>query len=317
MPDEYAISDLTLSSGITNNDLMEISTPDTSSETGYSSVSATVIQMATKMLKAIQFTSDLNTTDKTIIGAINEILASGGASIMYGTTAPTAQQGSNGNLYVQYTAGTGGASDIVDALYVKLDGAWCEIETGGGSGAGGHTIIDDSGTSLTQRTKLQFKGVYSEDNSTDDTTEIDVVREMTKAQFDQLSAAEKTGFINTTDETSQINATEIPITSGSATNTKSYIDSGLSGKADISTTCKYIQTTITWNANTNRFDIPSQSPKPVQPQQCLIGRNSSNGSIYALWYVSTDENFALGAVISGSAPTSNQACYVNYVVPNT
>lgn len=108
----------------------------------------------------------------------------------------------------------------------------------------------------------------------------------------------------------------LPITSGGVS-TKSYIDSGLSGKADKSTTCRYIQTTITWNANTNRFDIPSQSPRPVQAQQCLIGRNSSTGALYALWYVSTDENFSLGAVLSGTAPTSGQTCYINYVVPNS
>lgn len=144
MPDEYTISGLTQSSGITNTDLMELATPDVSSETGYSSVSATVVQLASYMLKNILFSSDLNTTNKTIIGAINEVLAGGGASIMYGTTAPTAQQGSNGNLYVQYTAGTGGASDTVDALFVKLDGAWCEIETGGGAEPIETTITNQS-----------------------------------------------------------------------------------------------------------------------------------------------------------------------------
>lgn len=69
------------------------------------------------------------------------------------------------------------------------------------SGSGGHTIVDNDGTSLAQRTKLQFLGAYSEDNSTDDTTEVNVVREMTKAEFDLLSAAEKTGLINITDIT--------------------------------------------------------------------------------------------------------------------
>lgn len=137
MPDEYTISSMTLSSGITNDDLMELATPDQSSETGYTSVSATVVMLAIKMLKGILFSSDLNTTDKTIIGAINEILAGGGggsASILYGTTAPSSSQGEDGNLYVQYTEGTGGADDTVDALFVKLDGAWCQISTGGGGG---------------------------------------------------------------------------------------------------------------------------------------------------------------------------------------
>ena len=88
-------------------------------------------------------------------------------------------------------------------------------------------------------------------------------------------------------------------------------------KADTSITCKYIQTTITWNANTNRFDIPSGTPRPVQAQQCLIGRNSSTGALYALWYVSTDQDFQIGATLSGNAPTNGQTCYVNYVIPNT
>lgn len=213
---------------------------------------APIGQIARKTAESITYTN-LTTTAKTLVGAINE-LKSLGSPILLGTSAPTSQQGANGNLYVQYTEGTGGADDEVDAIFVKIDGAWCEISTGGGGGSGGHTIVDDSGTSLTQRTNLQFNGAYSEDNSTDDTTEVNVVRSMTKAEYNQLSAAEKVGFINITDETSQINATEIPmsasdsdtiadkidglnaatlpIESGSSTNTKDYIDSGLSGKAD-------------------------------------------------------------------------------------
>lgn len=73
MPDEYAISDLTQANELTNNDLIEVSTVDTLSETGFSSVKATLVQIATKILKGIQFASDLFTTDKTIVGAINEV----------------------------------------------------------------------------------------------------------------------------------------------------------------------------------------------------------------------------------------------------
>lgn len=68
--------------------------------------------------------------------ATNDIWYNGddaeGSSVFYGTSAPTSQLGVNGNLYVKYTEGTGGASDTVDDLYVKLDGAWCQISTGGG-----------------------------------------------------------------------------------------------------------------------------------------------------------------------------------------
>lgn len=77
-----------------------------------------------------------------------------------------------------------------------------ENKTGGGGGSGGHTILDDSGTSLAQQPNLQFKGAYSEDNNTDSVTEVNIVRSMTKAEFDLLSADEKVGIINITDDVS-------------------------------------------------------------------------------------------------------------------
>ena len=70
----------------------------------------------------------------------------------------------------------------------------------GGSGSGGHVIEDTNGTALTQRADLQFVGVYTEDDSANDRTKVNVVRTMTKAQMDALSAAEKVGFIRTSDE---------------------------------------------------------------------------------------------------------------------
>lgn len=97
----------------------------------------------------------------------------------------------------------------------------------------------------------------------------------------------------------------------------SAVVNGLSGKADISITCKMVQTTLTFNSTLNRFTLPSGTPLPAQPQQCLVARNSSTGAIYALWYVSTDQNFQIGATLSGTAPSNNQTCYINYTVPNT
>ncbi len=70
----------------------------------------------------------------------------------------------------------------------------------GSGGSGGHTIIDNDGTALTQRDEMQFVGTYSEDDSTNEITKVNIVREMTKAEFDLLSDDEKTGIINVTDE---------------------------------------------------------------------------------------------------------------------
>ena len=117
-------------------------------------------------------------------------------------------------------------------------------------------------------------------------------------------------------DTSDFVATNLPISGSDTTNTKSYIDSGLSSKADTSITCKTVQTTLTFNSSLNRFTVASGTPLPVQPQQCLLARNSSSGAIYALWYVSTDQNFQIGAILSGTAPANGNTCYVNYTVPN-
>lgn len=98
----------------------------------------------------------------------------------------------------EYIGGTQTFSGL-NTTSKNLVGAINEVAQGGGSG--GHTILDNEGDALTQRSNLQFKGAYSDDNSTDDTTEVNVVRSMTKAEFDLLSADEKVGFINITDIT--------------------------------------------------------------------------------------------------------------------
>ena len=87
-----------------------------------------------------------------------------------------------------------------------ISGAINELEQGGGGGGtGGHTIKDDDGTSLTQRANLQFKGVYSHDDSTNSASVVEVAREMTWAEYQLLSAAEKKGLIMITDRTGDSN----------------------------------------------------------------------------------------------------------------
>lgn len=89
--------------------------------------------------------------------------------------------------------------DNTDSGLVATDvqAAIDELAEGGGGGGGGHTIVNDSGTSMTQRSDLQFNGVYTSDNSTDNTTEVNIIREMTEAQYSQLTDAEKKGIIVT------------------------------------------------------------------------------------------------------------------------
>lgn len=132
-------TDLTQASTINETDIVA-----TSQYSGgiWSSLKATISQIANKIVSGINYNS-LSTTDKTIIGAINEAAQSGGS--------------------------------------------------------GGHTILDDGGTALSQEDNLQFVGVYSEDDSVNDTTKVNIVREMTQAQYELLSADEKKGIIRLTD----------------------------------------------------------------------------------------------------------------------
>ena len=78
--------------------------------------------------------------------------------------------------------------------------AFFPINVGDSSSGGGHTILNDNGTSLAQESNLQFRGAYSRDDSISGKTVVEVARSMTKAEFDQLTEAEKTGIINVTDE---------------------------------------------------------------------------------------------------------------------
>lgn len=64
----------------------------------------------------------------------------------------------------------------------------------------GHTIENSAGTDMPQEENLQFVGVYTEDDPTNDRTKVNIVREMTSTQMQSLTAAQKKGFIRTTDE---------------------------------------------------------------------------------------------------------------------
>lgn len=70
--------------------------------------------------------------------------------------------------------------------------------------SGGHEIEDQSGDTLTQRDKMRFTGAYSHDDSTNEVTKIDIVREMTVSQKDSLSGDEIEGFQWTTDENDEL-----------------------------------------------------------------------------------------------------------------
>ena len=75
----------------------------------------------------------------------------------------------------------------------------------------GHLIKNSSGQEVTDRQFLQFNGAYLGDDSVGDATKVNVVRTMTQAQFNALSAAEKEGFIYISDAAGQLTASEVAL----------------------------------------------------------------------------------------------------------
>ena len=75
MPDSKPISQLITAEQESANDLIETSIPNAMTETGYVSRKRTFAVVANWICNVFQFTSALQTTAKTIIGAINEAFA--------------------------------------------------------------------------------------------------------------------------------------------------------------------------------------------------------------------------------------------------
>lgn len=69
-----------------------------------------------------------------------------------------------------------------------------------GTAKQGHIVQDTDGTEMPQEENLQFVGVFTEDDATNDRTKVNIVREMTSTQMQSLTTAQKKGFIRTTDE---------------------------------------------------------------------------------------------------------------------
>lgn len=209
---EKKFSELATASQIEENDIAAIS-HETSGVWG--SFKATIGAIAQKIITNINFTSAFNTNAKTVAGAINEKLTSNAVADIEVSPAESAHSEGdyliyNGLLYLV-------VDDIAigDAL---TTGAGGNIETAqiadGIGGGGGHEILNDAGSALPQENKLQFKGVYSHDDSTNGKTVIDVTREMTQAEYDLLSADEKKGIIRITDDNYVCDGTEVKYSTG-------------------------------------------------------------------------------------------------------
>ena len=163
-----SFSELTSASYVSNSDILAISQENSGT---YSSKKTTVKEVSDFANQ--NFAEEYDSTSSYAVGdyCIYE-------SVLYKCTAST----------------TGSFDNTKWTSVVVTD----EMGSGGGGGAG-HTIKDDGGNALTQRSNLQFKGVYSHDDPTNSASVVEVARSMTWAEYQLLSADEKKGLITITD----------------------------------------------------------------------------------------------------------------------
>lgn len=90
MPDSKPISELITAEQTTANDLFETAIPNAMTETGYVSRKVTLGTIANFLFNTLQF-SNLHTTVKNIIGAINEVLSSAGGGTVLTETLNAGQ----------------------------------------------------------------------------------------------------------------------------------------------------------------------------------------------------------------------------------
>lgn len=155
-------SELETASEIKNSDFMALS-QDTGN--GKVSLKATILAIATKMLTAINFTSALQTEDKTVLGAINEVAQGGGGG---GTGGHTIID-ENGNSMsaragLQFVGGANVSDDstnnktIVDiASAGGIDGVFVDTDNLISSG----TLSNSGTTSYTATEDCYFVGYSS------------------------------------------------------------------------------------------------------------------------------------------------------------
>lgn len=78
-------------------------------------------------------------------------------------------------------------------------------------------------------------------------------------------------------------------------------------------TSNLVSVMLSWNTGVG-FKLPDSTPAPVGGRQiALCGRNTTNGSIYAVWYDGGSRSFRMGSVISGSNPSDGEAIALEYL----
>lgn len=171
--------------------------------------------------------------------------------VLSGTTDPTSAVGVDNQLYVKYQ--TIGGVDSVVAVYVKLDGDWVEIQTGGGGASVtlGTTVPSDStgsdGDLYVQYEALTYKVVeyFVKINGSWRKAPYSRVVALTQAEYDLITPDTTTLYIITDAQSSYQTKTDANLDT-TATTVVGAINELNTGKQD---TIKYITGSVTLEAN--------------------------------------------------------------------
>lgn len=140
------ISEMTTASQVNDSDNIELSQGSGT----FTSVKASILAIATKILTGINFTSALQTTDKTVIGAINEVSqggGGGGSSTLAGLTDVAITSVSNGQMLKFDTS-----SNKWINVNAPSSGTWTDVT---GTLVAGQTSITLSDASITTTSTIE------------------------------------------------------------------------------------------------------------------------------------------------------------------
>ena len=175
-----SISELNTAPDVVTTDLFEIAQADQSSQSGYKSYKQTLSSIADAICKDID-QNTLETTSKKIVGAINEIRNSGGASTLAGLADTD-------------------ISSVTDGQVLKYNGTTQKWENGSGGG-GASSLADLTDTAISSPSNKQGL-IYNGTSNKWENQDIEGLPDntITYAQFIQMSDAEQLAFTgNVTD----------------------------------------------------------------------------------------------------------------------
>lgn len=245
--------------------LVLISNP--SGEDSYDSYSCSLTELG-KTILDVEYTQELG--QMSVFEAILNV------RVLSGTTDPTSAVGVDNQLYIKYE--TVGGVDSVTGIYVKLNGDWVEIQTGGGGGASvtlGTTVPSDA-TGSNGDLYVQYDSVtyavieyFVKINNSWRKSPYSRVVALTQAEYDLITPDPSTLYI-ITDAQSSYQTKEDSNLQTTATTVVGAINELNSGKADASTTYTKTEVDSALSDKANSVDFDG-----CKFQVITIGSNST------------------------------------------